>query len=209
MQNSELLQLTQMVEKSREFKYRVFNPYNEPLVLMRVIEKKFYRTARRMVGAEIKNEDLSRDYGYEVFEQAPAIDRKRNRTESDDMASGKLTSFHYYDPDMLDEREGLPMLRKFVKDEIFLATAKSAIWMEYQGYATIAPRYKNSVDETSGVPRFNWAEKDEMITDDNGILIKKYQGRYMEKPDSSLDLAKKIIELTDKLERLESQRGNK
>ena len=176
-----------------------FNPNNEPIILMRVIEKKTHKRLRPWIGMYKLNTEKTRETGYKQYDKVPPTPQETPRNDSHYKLSGRLDSVKYVDPDMINDETDLPMWRTFKHGEIFLAVKSNAIWMEHQEYALSVPNWKNVPDEKTGEVRFAWAEENEVISDENAVLIPKYHERYSKDATSVMSLAERLLEVEMKL----------
>ena len=206
MQN--LAETIDVINRERAESMKHFNPFNDPILVMKVIEKKSYKIMRPWIGAMQKNKELSQQRRTAVYEPVPPTEKEISRNDTHMMATGPLDHFTFVDPDQIEQRTNLPVWRKFKKGEIFLATKDPAIHMEYHDFAVPMPYYKNEVNPETGEQRFEWAETDEIISDEKGILIPKYHGRYAVENFTVEGLATKINFLRMELESLKEIKKN-
>jgi len=199
------IEVTEMVNRERRNQRRQFNPNNEDIYVMRVDEKREYIALRKMVGAMEKDKELSHERGFTMLKHKAPFLKQRMRAEADIKSSGVLDKFQYLDPDMVDE-DGIPVRRYFTKGEIFLATERVAKIMAQQKFASIMPNWKNRVDEETDMTRFDWAGRNEVISDDDGRLIGKYKDRYAVIKQDAFTLAELIGKLESKIAELEGKR---
>jgi len=202
MKENMLIQFTEamsLIYRERSEAKKHFNPHNEPIILMRVIEKKTHKRLRPWIGMYKLNKEKTRETGYKQYDKVPPTPQETPRNDSHYKLSGRLDTVNYVDPDMINQETDLPMWRAFKHGEIFLAVKSNAIWMEFQEYAMPASNWKNEPAEKTGKVRFEWAEANEVISDENAVLIPKYHERYSKDATSVMSLAERLLEVEMKL----------
>jgi len=191
----------QIIHAEKSEAKKQFNPHNEPIIVMKVINKRVNYHYREWIGAYMEDAEKTAKSGHKQYKKVPRDRKSIIRKEEEYKHSGSLDTINYIDPDKIDPETDLPMWRTFQHGEIFLAVECNAIHMEFEEFALVAFNYKNIVDEVTGKTRFDWAEPNEIISNDKGVLIPKYHARYSVENFTTIGLAQKLIMMQNENER--------
>lgn len=205
---NQLVEFTQAIAMMRHEKDQIrkgFNPNDEPIHVLKVIQQKEMKTLRPWIGAMQIDKKRTDEYGSPQHERVPPTPRKHTLSEKDKHKSGPHDTINCIDPDMIDSETELPVWRTFRKGEIFLAVDTSASNMLHHGFAIAVPKFKNEIIEETGKVRFDWAEEDEVISDDNAILIPKYHEKYSRNAGTILTIANELISMRNEVAELKAQ----
>lgn len=180
MESNEIItnaELIMAINNERVEMLKQFNPFNEPILIMHVVECKVFKRLRPWIGFKKKNKEEGRKRGFPIFEQVPPSQQEYPITEQTLKVRGISDVVNFIDPDVIDPMSNLPITKTYKAGDIFLATKNPAIIMEWREVAFPVPEFKNEPDK-DGKVRFDWAEPDEILSDVNGFLIEKYTDRY-------------------------------
>lgn len=203
-QLSELTQVIDLFQRDKLNAKKQFNPNDEPIWILKVIEKRNMKRLRPWIGAWRIDKEKTAEYGSKQYERVPPSPQTITLSEKDRQTSGRHDTINYIDPDMIDSETELPLWRTFIKGEVFLAVDTNAAWMTNQDFALAMPKFRNNRDETTEKLPFEWADEGEILSDEKGILIKKYHGRYSTGRQTVLGLAQQMVLMQKKIEELES-----
>jgi hypothetical protein len=148
----------------RENLLRQFNPHNEPVAVIEVIERKELELIRPLTGWRVIDKEATAEQGHQVVKEPPPVRKTHKIREKDLEVAGRRDCFNYVDADDLDERTGLPVLRLWHKGEQLKAPLTNAVYMEAVGQVKRVPYAKDKDGNT--------------IADDTGILLPEYADKY-------------------------------
>lgn len=194
-----------MIQTEKDQLKKQFNPKNEPIHVLKVIQQKEMKTLRPWIGAVQIDKKRTEEYGSPQHEKVPPSPRKHTYSEKDRNKSGPRDTVNYMDPDMIDPETDLPMWREFKKGEIFIAVDTNASHMLHHEFAIAVPKFKNEKDAETGKVRFDWADEDEIISDENAILIPKYHELYSKDATAVLTLAGRLMTAENEISELKAQ----
>jgi hypothetical protein len=174
---------------------------------MRVMEKKTLKRERPWINLFKLDKEKTKQDGKKTFVKIPPSKQEFIRNDSHYAMAGRLDRVNVQDPDIIDPDTDLPVFRFFEKGEVFLAVKDTAIWMEYQDYAIPVSDFKNEKDDETGLVRFDWAEENEIISDENAILIPKYHERYSSNAHTVMGMAERLMILDARVKELEAEKA--
>lgn len=197
-----------IINEKEELK-KQFNPNNEPIHVLKVIQKKDAKRLRPWIGAMQIDKKRTEEYGSPQYERVPPTPQSHQLTEKDKKISGPHDEINYMDPDIIDPETDLPVWRIFKKGEVFLAVDVNASWMLKQEFAIPMPEFKNAIIEETGKLHFDWAEENEIISSKESILIPKYHERYSRNATAVMTLADRLLSAEMEIAALKKQQREK
>lgn len=208
MSENPLIRFTEsmaMIQQEKDQIKKTFNPKNEAIHVLKVIQKKDMKTLRPWIGAVRIDKKRTEEYGSPQYEKVPPTARTHALSEKDRNKAGPQDAINYVDPDMIDPETDLPMWRTFKKGEVFLAVDTNASHMLFHEFAISVSEFKNEKDPETEKVRFEWADEDEIISDENGILILKYHEQFSRDATAIMTIAARLLSAEDEISELKAK----